>query len=92
MLNKKNLQLIKQFIIEPAMKPKNMYLFNLKHLFLASIGSIIFVIARVCVIAIHIHVVRLAGTWALSTVLQSTWPVLYKWADRKGRVKYYVKS
>ena len=31
-------------------------------------------IARVCVIA---YIVRLAGTWAMSTVPQSTWPVLY---------------
>ena len=36
-------------------------------------------IARVCVMARHI--VRLAGTWAMSTVPQSTWPVLYKCAD-----------
>ena len=32
-------------------------------------------IARVCVI--DIHIIRLAGTWAMSTVPQSTWPVMY---------------
>ena len=54
------------------------------------IRACVLAIARVCVIA---YIVRLAGTWARSTVPQSTWPVFVvcRW-ERTYNIMLYINE